>query len=61
MRQQVAFGCVCSISTTTATTLLTEQFAQHALAGTVPNEGVQTLGSTVPTDTCLGSANMPVQ
>lgn len=47
-------------STTSATALLTAQFAQYALAGTLPNEGAQTLGSTVPADSCSGAANVPV-
>ena len=51
-----AFG-----SSTSATAILAAQFAQYALVGTVPDEGAQTLGSAVPADTCLGSADVPVQ
>ena len=39
-----------------------EQFAHYALAGTVPNDNAgQPLGSATPADTCLGSADVPVQ
>jgi hypothetical protein len=49
-------------SSDAATDVLTEQFAQYALAGTVPNENAaQPLGSITPADTCLGSADVPTQ
>ena len=49
-------------SSDAATQVLSEQFAQYALAGTVPNENAgQPLGSIAPADTCLGSADVPVQ
>lgn len=49
-------------SSDAATDVLTEQFAQYALAGTVPNESTaQPLGSITPADTCLGSADVPTQ
>jgi len=49
-------------STDAATQALSEQFAQYALAGTVPNENAgQPLGSTTPANTCLGSPDVPVQ
>jgi hypothetical protein len=47
-------------SNTAATTLLTAQFAQYALAGTVPDDGGQPVGPVTPADSCLGSANVPV-
>ncbi|HEV3362096.1 MAG TPA: DUF1906 domain-containing protein [Pseudonocardiaceae bacterium] len=51
-----------AVGTSTATTtLLADQFAQYALAGTIPNDGGQPVGPATPTDTCLGSANIPVQ
>jgi len=53
---EAAFG-----SSTSATALLTSQFAQYALAGVLPNEGSAPVGSAVPADSCLGSANVPVQ
>ena len=55
---EAAFG-----SSTSATAVLTDQFAQYALAGLLPNvgEGTAPVGSTVPADTCLGSASVPVQ
>ena len=55
---EAAFG-----SSTSATAVLTDQFAQYALAGLMPNVGEDTapVGSTVPADTCLGSASVPVQ
>lgn len=45
---------------TASTTLLTEQFAQYALAGTIPDDGGAPIGPVAPTDTCLGSANVPL-
>jgi hypothetical protein len=49
-------------SSDAATGVLSEQFAQYALAGTVPNENAgRPLGSTTPANTCLGSADVPVQ
>ena len=49
-------------STDAATQAMSEQFAQYALAGTVPNENAaQPLGSITPANTCLGSADVPVQ
>ena len=47
-------------SSTAATVRLTAQYAQYALAGTVPNDGGQPVGPVTPTDSCLGSANVPV-
>jgi hypothetical protein len=47
-------------SSTAATALLTAQFAQYALAGTVPDDGGQPVGPVTPADSCLGSANVPV-
>ncbi|HWG22593.1 hypothetical protein [Actinospica sp.] len=39
-----------------------EQFAQYALAGTIPNESAaQPLGEINPANTCLGSPDVPVQ
>ena len=49
-------------STDAAVEVQSEQFAQYALAGTVPNDNAsQALGSATPADTCLGSADVPVQ
>ncbi|MBR7839571.1 DUF1906 domain-containing protein [Actinospica durhamensis] len=49
------------LSTDAANQALSEQFAQYALAGTIPNESAaQPLGSLTPADTCLGSASVPV-
>jgi hypothetical protein len=49
-------------STDAATQAMSEQFAHYALAGTVPNENAaQPLGSITPANTCLGSADVPVQ
>ena len=49
-------------STDTATQVMSEQFAQFALAGTVPNENAgQPLGSITPANTCLGSPDVPIQ
>jgi len=49
-------------STDAATQALSEQYAQYALAGTVPNESAaQPLGSITPANTCLGSPDVPVQ
>jgi hypothetical protein len=49
-------------STNAAIEVQSEQFAQYALAGTVPNENAgQPLGSITPANTCLGSADVPVQ
>jgi hypothetical protein len=45
---------------TAATVLLTTQFAQYALAGTVPDDGGKPVGPVAPADSCLGSANVPV-
>jgi hypothetical protein len=42
------------------TALLTEQFAQYALEGTIPNDGGYPVGPSEPADTCLGSASVPV-
>ena len=53
---EAAFG-----AGTSATALLTAQFAQYTLAGTLPNEGSAPVGSAVPADSCSGSANVPVQ
>jgi len=47
-------------SSTAATVRLTAQYAQYALAGTVPDDGGQPVGPVTPTDSCLGSANVPV-
>jgi len=47
-------------TSTAATALLTTQFAQYALAGTVPDDGGKPVGPAGPTDSCLGSANVPV-
>jgi hypothetical protein len=47
-------------SNTAKTALLTTQFAQYALAGTVPDDGGQPTGPVAPTDSCLGSANVLV-
>jgi Domain of unknown function (DUF1906) len=52
---EAAFG-----ASTAATALLTAQFAHYALVGTLPNEASALVGSAVPADTCLGSANVPV-
>lgn len=50
------------LSTDAANQTLSEQFAMFAMAGTVPNENAaQPLGSLTPADTCLGSADVPVQ
>jgi hypothetical protein len=47
--------------TSTATTsLLAAQFAQYALAGTIPNDGGQPVGPATPSDTCLGSPDVAV-
>jgi hypothetical protein len=51
---------VASGTGTAATTLLTAQYAQYALAGTIPDDGGQPIGPVAPTDTCLGSANVPL-
>ena len=49
-------------SSDAATAVLTEQFAQYALAGTVPNENAaRPLGSATPADSCLGSPDVPTQ
>ena len=49
------------LSTDAANQALSEQFAQYALVGTIPNESAaQPLGSLTPADTCLGSASVPV-
>ena len=49
-------------STDAAIQAMSEQFAQYALAGTVPNENAaQPLGSITPANTCLGSPDVPVQ
>ncbi|HET9169288.1 MAG TPA: DUF1906 domain-containing protein [Actinospica sp.] len=49
-------------STDAATQAMSEQFAQFAIAGTVPNESAaQPLGSITPGSTCLGSPDVPVQ
>lgn len=49
-------------STDAATQVMSEQFAQFALAGTVPNESAaRPLGSFTPANTCLGSPDVPVQ
>jgi hypothetical protein len=53
---EAAFG-----GSSSATALLAAQFAQYALAGTLPNEGSAPVGSAVPADTCLGSADVPVR
>jgi hypothetical protein len=47
-------------STADATALLTMQFAQYALAGTVPDDGGQPVGPATPADTCLGSPSVLV-
>jgi Domain of unknown function (DUF1906) len=47
-------------SSTAATVRLTAQYAQYALAGTVPDDGGRPVGPVTPTDSCLGSANVPV-
>ena len=49
-------------SSDAATQALSEQFAQYAMAGTVPNENAaQPMGSITPANTCLVSADLPVQ
>jgi hypothetical protein len=49
-------------SSNATTQALSEQFAQYAMAGTVPNENAaQPLGSITPADTCLGSPDVPTQ
>jgi hypothetical protein len=48
--------------TDAATRAMSEQFAQYALAGTVPNDSAaQPLGSITPANTCLGSPDVPTQ
>ncbi|MBR7829272.1 DUF1906 domain-containing protein [Actinospica sp. MGRD01-02] len=45
-----------------ATRAMSEQFAQYAMAGTVPNDSAdQPLGSITPANTCLGSPDVPTQ
>jgi len=49
------------LGTDAANQALSEQFAQYALTGAIPNESAaQPLGSLTPADTCLGSASVPV-
>jgi hypothetical protein len=49
-------------STDAAVQAESEQFAQYALAGTIPNENAaQPLGEGTPADTCLGSPDVPLQ
>jgi hypothetical protein len=49
-------------SSDAATQTLSEQFAQYAIAGTIPNENAaQPMGSVAPANTCLGSPDVPVQ
>lgn len=48
-------------STVAATQAMSEQFAQFAIAGTVPNDNAgQPLGSITPANSCLGSPDVPV-